>query len=218
MLTIVDFEKFKLRFFCLLSSCPEVFLSGFLWQAFGLACGCENTATSYFFMTGFGGALGAGIGHICSRLTIEDGSLVLPKRARNRALATFAAMFLGSATSWQKVVNDTNDYGMNFTQAFFFIFSTSFVLFLTTLAVLRAVGYVLKFHFIGAEKYGESVQMRFYYDAQIAMSVAMADAFFLGIITSQLVQNLVLKDCWIDRPPSQVLELKEPLVVESTKV
>jgi hypothetical protein len=205
-------------------------------------------------MTGFGGALGAGIGHICSLLTIEDGSLVLPKRARNRALATFAAMFLGSATSWQKVVNDTNDYGMNFTQAFFFIFSTSFVLFLTTLAVLRAIGYVLKFHFIGAEKYGESVQMRFYYDAQIAMSVAMADAFFLGtvsgmyndnglgglfgvtsdtpkfesliksgaavllgFITSQLVQNLVLKDCWIDRPPSQALELKEPLV-ESNKV
>jgi hypothetical protein len=249
MLELASYETYLNRSILLLWSVPEVFLSGFLWQGFGTACGCDSTSTSYFFLTGFGGALGAMVGHLICRITLLEGVPTIPRRARNKSVANFIAMFLGSATVWQKVANDTNNLGMNFTQAFFFVWVVSFTIFLTTLAVLRGVNGLMKYYW-KIENDMDTVITRFYYDVQLAISVSLADAFFLGTVSgfytdsslgglfgvtsdtpafvgmiksgaagllgfvvSQLVQNAVVKDCWIDRPASKVPDNKVPLII-----
>lgn len=188
MFALIPMERFLDRCYLLLWSMPEVFLSGFLWQAFGLSCGCDSTSTSYFFLTGFGGALGAMMGHLLSRLTFVDGMLVVPRRARNKSMANFIAMFLGSATVWQKVANDSHNMDMNFTQAFFFVFIVAFTIFLTTLAVLRTINELVKGYF-GVENDLDTVRTRFWYDVQLSLSVAMADAFFLGTTSGLYSDN-----------------------------
>ena len=190
MFALVDQVKFLNRSYLLLQAFPEVFLSGFLWQAFGYACGCDNTSTSYFFLTGFGGALGAMFGHILSKLTVVDGMLTLPRRARNKSIANFIAMFLGSATTWRKVANDTNNLGMDFWQAFFFVWFVSFVIFLSTLAVLRGLSSLYKYYTKG-EQDVDTLVVRFFYDVQLAISVATADAFFLGTVSGFYSNNIL---------------------------
>lgn len=250
MFEVSSYDKFVSRLILLLWSLPEVFLSGFLWQGFATASGYEVTSTEYFFFTGLGGGLGAMFGHILFRFSIVDGVPMLPRRARNKAFANFIAMFLGSATAWQKVANDTRNLNMNFAEAFFFVWFVSFTIFLTTLAVLRGINSLLKYYW-KIENDMDTVLQRFYYDVQLSISVSLADAFFvatlsgyytdntmggifgvngdtpafegmmksgtaavLGFTISQLVQNAVVADCWIDRPESQKLpDNKVPLII-----
>lgn len=237
---LVDFEKFKSRCFVVLTVCPELFLCGFLWSGFSYACNCSSDSAAFFFATGFGSGMGALIGHSLSHIEFVDGFPTITRQEIFHACAFFCAIFFGSGTTWQRIVNDTIDYGMNFTQAFFFVWLMCFLLFLTVLTVMRFLNTQYTRQQINRVLHVEddfmTVQQRFYFDVQLAASIAMADAFFVGTVTGvnnwnnwlspafgvydstheftamcksggstlvgflvlQLVQNAIMKDCWVD--------------------
>lgn len=202
MVTLVDSEKFLKRFSALCHTAPEIFMSGFVWQGFGIASGYSNTSASYFFITGFGAALGLMVTHILMNIQFLDGVPVVPRRARNKATVKFLALFFGSATTWQKIANDTHNYGMNFTQAFFFMWFTSFLLFLLVLTVLRLCNTALK-TYLNVENDMATVYQRYYYDIQLSVSVSLADAFFLGTSSGFYTDNALggLFGVTSDTPP-----------------
>lgn len=249
MLALADLDKILNRSCALLASAPEIFMSGFVWQGFGIASGCDITSTSYFFLTGFGGALGGSISHILVNTRIAENIPMLPRRARNKAAAMFLALFLGSGTTWQKIANDTHNYGMNFTQAFFFVWFISFLLFLTVLTAMRLLNLIVK-AYLKIENDMDTVAQRYWYDIQVSISVGLADAFFLGtssgfytdnslgglfgvtsdtpvfegmiksgasallgFMASQVVQNVVVVDSWLDRAPPVLPDNKVPLIL-----
>ena len=77
---------------------------------------------------------------------------------------------------------------MNFTQAFFFVWLVSFLLFFTTLTVLRLGNSVVKNTF-NIENEFQTVVRRIYFDMQLSISVALADAFFVGTVSDYYTDN-----------------------------
>ena len=183
---IPTWEKFKYRCFILYVLClPEVFLGGALWEGFGYACNCNIDSPSYFFSTGFGGGLGALVGHLITSITLsDDGYPIIPRIEVFHSIAYFFAILFGSGTTWQRIANDTKDYNMTFTESFFFMWTMSALLFLSMITVLRIINYQLYNVFFKEEDYyfPDRVKMkkRFLYDVQLAMGIGLADAFFVG--------------------------------------
>jgi hypothetical protein len=188
MFEIPDAEKFKARTIVLLSLCPELFLCGFLWTGLGYGCfGCSTHSAAFYFATGFGSGVGALLGHFLSHFEMVDGFPTVTKQEVFHGCAYFCAIFLGSGTTWQRIVNDTIGYGMNFTEAFFFVWLMCFLLFLTVLTAMR----FLNTRYARAELNRVldvnddfmSVKDRFIYDIQLSATIAFADAFFVGTVT-----------------------------------
>jgi hypothetical protein len=61
------------RFTVTLKTAVKVFLGAFLWEGFGLACGCSIYSDSYYFSTGAGMAIGSFIGHLLIMYTTQLG-------------------------------------------------------------------------------------------------------------------------------------------------
>jgi hypothetical protein len=111
---------------------------------------------------------------------------MIPSQEVFHAFAYFCAAFFGSGTTWQRIVNDTIRYGMNFTEAFFYVWLLCFLLFQTVLTVLRFLNtrYTKKRlnQAFGVDDF-LSVRRRFFFDIQLSLSIACADAFFVGTVT-----------------------------------
>lgn len=190
---IVDLDKFKNRCLSVLPACPKLFLCGFLWCAFSYVCNCGDDTASFYFSTGFGCGMGALIGHTAVNISFVDGYPTVSRDEIFHACAYFLAIFLGSGTTWQRIVNDTILYGMSFTEAFFFVWLMCFLLFLTVLTIMRFLNtqYTKKQldEVLHVNDDFMTVQQRFYFDVQLSASVAMADAFFVGTITGVYSDN-----------------------------
>lgn len=235
---ICSWEKFKFRTFLLLIQTPEVFLCGFCWTGFGYLCACNTDSVDYFFSTGFGSAMGAFVGHLLTSIVrSDDGWPMIPRIEVFHSIAYFFAILFGSGTTWQRIVNDTKDYGMNFTESFFFMWSMSMLLFITIITILRVINLQIVNFCTVEQFYFDTVKVkkRFLFDIQLAISIALADAFFVGtehgyysdnwlggafsitsdthagvamiksglattcgFLASQVVQNIISKDNWID--------------------
>jgi len=162
---------------------------------------------------------------------------MIPRIEVFHSIAYFFAILFGSGTTWQRIVNDTKDYGMNFTESFFFMWSMSMLLFITIITILRIINLQIV-NFCSVEQFyfdTVKVKKRFLFDIQLAISIALADAFFVGtehgyysdnwlggafsitpdthagvamiksglattcgFLASQVVQNFISKDNWID--------------------
>jgi hypothetical protein len=210
---ISHYDKFRTRTLALLPLFPDLFL--------------------------FGGGMGTLVGHSLVHIEFVDGFPTLSRQEIFHACAYFLAIFLGSGTTWQRIVNDTIRYGMNFTEAFFYVWLMCFLLFLTVLTTMRALNTQYTqdqlFKLLKVKSKFMTIHKRFYFDVQLALSVSLSDAFFVGTETSELednwlapafgiyddtskpmamiksglstlagflvlqvVQNAILKDCWID--------------------
>jgi hypothetical protein len=185
---LCSLEKFKARSWTLLVTCPGVFLCGFLWAGFSYGSGCGTHSACYYFSTGFGSGVGAWLGHILTSVSFENGMPTVPRQELFHAFAYFMAIFLGSGTTWQRIVNDTEYYNMDFNEAFLFVWLLSFLLFLTVLTALRIVNTLLRKR-TGIEELLDirddiqSTTRRFYFDIQLAFSIGLADAFFVGTVS-----------------------------------
>mmetsp|Transcript_40927 Transcript_40927/g.81391 ORF Transcript_40927/g.81391 Transcript_40927/m.81391 type:complete len:282 (+) Transcript_40927:95-940(+) len=191
---LVSMDKFLKRGYSLLTVCPELFFCGFLWAGFSYACkDCSSDSASFYFATGFGSGMGAILGHCLSHIEFIDGFPTISRQEIFHACAFFCAIFFGSGTTWQRIVNDTIDYGMDFTQAFFFVYLMCFLLFLTVLTIMRFLNTQYTKNQISEVLHVDddfmSVQQRFYFDVQLALSIASADAFFVGTVTGSLDNN-----------------------------
>lgn len=186
-------EKFKHRCIELLRITPETFLCGFLWTGFSIASGCGTYSVLFYFSAGFGSGLGALVGHAFMNGNIDRGFPAISRQELFHSVAYFFAIFLGSGTTWQRIVNDTLDYDMNFTESFFYMLCLSSMMFLAVLTVMR----MLNTQYTKAELNRTlqinnnfmTVQQRFYYDMQLATTIGMADAFFLGTVGDEYSDN-----------------------------
>ncbi|KAJ1401303.1 hypothetical protein B484DRAFT_458016 [Ochromonadaceae sp. CCMP2298] len=185
VIVIADLETFKKRSYMLLFTLPKIFLCGFFWQAFSYATNASTTSPSFYFITGFGSGLGAFVGTLLFSVEIVEGSLTLTRLDVFHSVAYFFAIFLGSGTTWQKIVNDTQDYDMNFTTAFFYMWLLASVLFCSALTVLRHLHTLFVTAVRKQDKWDdvESVYQRFYFDVQLSLCVGIADAFFVGTVS-----------------------------------
>ena len=188
-----SYDKYMKRAFSLSVVCIEIFLCGFLWCGMGYACRCGHNSTAFFFATGFGSGMGALVGHLLPQIRIENGFPTVSKQEIFHACAYFCAIFLGSGTTWQRVVNDTFDYGMTFTESFFYVWVISFLLFLTILTLMRLLNtkYSKKQfkEFLNINNDFDTVRERIYYDIQLCISTGLADAFFLGTVVGEYHNN-----------------------------
>jgi hypothetical protein len=182
--TIVDWETFKKRSLYLLRTMPEVFLCGFLWQGFSLMTNANTYSTTFYFLTGLGSGLGAFVGSLLSNIKIVEGTPSLRKLDMFHSCAFFLAILFGSGTTWQRIVNDTKDYNMNFSASFFYMWLMSTLLFCTVLTVMRRLHTAWIEHVRKQDPWDDvqSVSTRFYYDVQLSLCVGLADAFFVGTV------------------------------------
>lgn len=191
--TICEPEKLKQRFLTVLQVAPEIFLCGFLWSGFSVACDCGTETTSFYFMSGFGSGLGALFGHILTHITFENGMPTVERQELFHACAYFCAIFFGSGTTWQRIVNDTIRYNMTFTESFFYMWLLSTLMFLTVLTVMRFLNtQYTKSQFskvLQIEDDFMDVQHRFFFDIQLACVIGFADAFFVGTVTGEYTNN-----------------------------
>mmetsp|Transcript_21975 Transcript_21975/g.36810 ORF Transcript_21975/g.36810 Transcript_21975/m.36810 type:complete len:296 (+) Transcript_21975:28-915(+) len=190
---IANVDTFLKRSYRLLWVCPEAFMCGFLWQGFSFTTAGNSDTAGYYFTTGFGSGLGAFMGHMVTNINVEDGVPMIDRMEIFHSIAFFMAIFIGSGTTWQKIVNDTRSYDMNFTQAFFYMWLVSFLLFGTVLTLLRFLHTSWLIHIRHKETWDDiqSVSQRFYYDLQIASAVGLADAFFVGTVSG------IYNDNWL---------------------
>jgi hypothetical protein len=183
--------------------------------------------------------MGAVVGHLISHIEFADGFPTISRQEIFHACAFFLAIFLGSGTTWQRIVNDCIRYGMTFTEAFFYVWLLCFLLFLTVLTCMRLLNTRYARDQINrllqVDDDFMSARQRFYFDIQLALSISLADAFFVGTVKDQLennwlapafgfddntpeftamcksggatligflvlqvVQNAIMKDCWVD--------------------
>jgi hypothetical protein len=245
-------SKLYSRMLALLRVSQDIFFSGFLWQGFSLATSCDSNTTAYFFITGFGSGVGAMFGHIISNLTFKDNKPQLSSAVLLNSIAYFFALFLGTGTAWQKIVNICVNHGYNFVQTFFFVWMVTFLLFFATITILRTGNSLVKETFKLENEFETSLR-RLYFDLQLAISVGLADAFFVatikdtfpdntlspvfgvdsdtnaftamvvagsscltGFVISQVVQNTILVDSWLDPVTSThdpLAERKAPLLL-----
>lgn len=186
-------QKFKQRCIELLRITPETFLCGFLWTGFSLASGSGSYSVQFYFSAGFGAGLGALVGHGFMNMSIDRGFPTISGQEVFHSVAYFFAIFLGSGTTWQRIVNDTLDYDMNFTESFFYMICMSTLMFLAVLTAMRLMNtQYAKNEFSRVLHINDdfmTVQQRFYYDMQLASTIGMADAFFLGTIGDEYYDN-----------------------------
>ena len=76
------------------------------------------------------------MGHILTHITFENGMPAVTRQEIFHACAYFCAIFFGSGTTWQRIVNDTIRYNMTFTESFFYMWLLSSLMFLTVLTVM----------------------------------------------------------------------------------
>jgi hypothetical protein len=191
---LCSLEKFKARSWTLLITCPGVFLCGFLWSGFSYGCGCGTDSACFYFSTGFGSGVGAWLGHILTSVSFENGMPTVPRQELFHAFAYFTAIFFGSGTTWQRIVNDTKDYNMDFNEAFLFVWLMSFLLFLTVLTILRCLNTLLRKRthmeeVLQIEDDFQTATRRFYFDIQLACSIGFADACFVGTVSGYYGDN-----------------------------
>lgn len=190
---ICEPNKFKQRCLTVLQVAPEIFLCGFLWSGFSVACDCGTETNSFYFMTGFGSGLGALFGHILTHITFDNGFPIVTRQELFHACAYFCAIFFGSGTTWQRIVNDTIRYDMTFTESFFYMWLLSSLMFLTVLTVMRFLNtQYTKSQFskvLQIEDDFMDVQHRFFFDVQLCSVIGFADAFFVGTVTGEYTNN-----------------------------
>ena len=228
-------SKFVRRSYDMIYTFPKIFLCGFLWEGFGLACKCSVRATSFYFMTGLGGAIGTSTGHILAYVipNIRSGKW---KDELWQAALYGLAIFLGPGTTWQKIVNDCADWNIDFNAGLIYMWGVSAILFSCSLMGLRFLNEHLLVKVLGLQTNIATAKEKYYYDAFLAISVGLADAVFVGTVTgwgtgenwlgpafgvhpdtlplvgmiksgastlvgficAQLIQNMIVKDCWLD--------------------
>lgn len=97
---------------------------------------------------------------------------------------------------------------MNFTQSFFYMLALSPMMFLAVLTVMRLLNtQYAKDELSRALQISDdfmTVKQRFYYDIQLATTIGMADAFFLGTVGDEYSDN------WLG-PPFAVHATTVPL-------
>lgn len=186
-------KKFKQRCVETLRITPETFLCGFLWTGFSLASGYGTYSVHFYFIAGFGSGFGVLVGHSLMHTKIVGGFPSISVQEVFHSVAYFFAIFLGSGTTWQRIVNDTLDYGMNFTESFFYMMLLSTLMFLAVLTAMRLLNtQYAKRELRKALHINDdfmTVQQRFYYDMQLASTIGMADAFFLGTVGNEYSNN-----------------------------
>ena len=184
----VDYlQRLQKRNFETIYSIPKIFLGAFLWQGFGIGCSCSDDSASFYFMTGLGCALGTWIGHfLVYALLKKDAFEVLKEFLKGFFYAL--VVFLGPGTLWQRVVNDTEDWNWGFTEAFFFQWLISGLVFLVSLTCFRIVTiqFVNKWKIL--EIFKPSPQ-QFYLDLCLSISIGLGDAFFMGTAAGKYSNN-----------------------------
>lgn len=213
---------------------PKIFFGAMLWQGFSYACNCNLDSANFYFITGFGSALGTFLSSVALGLALK-GSLDDFLNEFSHGVLYALPVFLGPGTCWQKNVNDSVDWKFTFTGAFFHMFLISTALYFPAVVFLRAINqYFIKPK--GIDTGIDTVEERIYFDFLLSLSIAFGDAFFMGTAAAQhfednwlapafgvyddtpvftgmmwaglstlcgfliiqTVQNLVLKDTWLD--------------------
>lgn len=185
VLELPTLDKFKKRTIVTLVSAPKFFLAAFFWEAFSYACYSCTRETRYYFLTGFGSCLGIIIGHMSLFF------IMTPESFLDEIITCVMygiSAFLGPSTTWQKIVNDSIDWHMNFTQAFFYMLTICTLLFWAALVCLRRVNFWADKH-LGHHPNAEQMPHTLHSDFWLAVAVGSADAFFLGTIGNQLPGN-----------------------------
>lgn len=168
-------------------SLPKMFLSGFMWEGFGLASGMDTEYAGYYFMTGLGGGIGTLFGHVLVYYFVKGNDFNLWEETTKGSLYGLSAFF-GPSTLWQKLVNDMDEWGWSFASAFFFMWFISGLVFYVSMMSFRALAQVLS-HFHPVFKVVEPVQERLKSDLTLSISVGLGDAFFLGTAVNQFPPN-----------------------------
>ncbi len=155
-----------------------MFLSAFMWEGFGIASGYSIESTKYYFITGFGGGVGTIVGHVLVYAIIKGRDLSFLEELATGTLYGLSA-FLGPSTIWQKVVNDTAEWGWSFTAAFFFMWLVSGLIFYANMIVFRVIA-VIGSKYSNVLKIVEPAGQRLWSDLSLSISVGLGDAFFMG--------------------------------------
>jgi hypothetical protein len=208
---LCPWKLYKWRLYNMLFNLPGMFLSGFFWQGMSYAYidnypGTNADTAGFYFMTGLGSGIGTGLGQIlCNFQVFSVTGLMLPKLPSEQffhGICYGLACFLGSSTIWQALVNCSLHYSWSFVETFFFVFWFSSMTFWLSLMVWRfctAIIFPTSSHIHLSESSLASERdyllvERVIMDLQIALSVGMADAFFLGTLADTWSDN------FLDRP------------------
>jgi len=162
---------------------PKIFFGAFGWEAFALIAtdlaGSSQDDATYFLLTGVGDAIGYFLAHMVSMhlLCIDFMSDDYIAEVHNGLLITFASGIVGG-TLWGVWVWIAYEYlALTFSQAFFYIYAISFVVFFSSLLALREINAAMPKSIrlrVG------TVEKKWQYDLTLSLSVASADAFFIA--------------------------------------
>jgi hypothetical protein len=171
-------DKLKFRFLQTFAAVPKIFLGGFLWEGFALACKCSTYDSSFYWMTGVGSAIGVLVGHVLGQAMYQRASFSIFEETTLAVLYGFCVLF-GTGTAWQRIVNDAVAYNMNFNQAFFFMWILAFLLFFASVTFFRKVTELC------ADKMNQKavfahISSSLYCDLLFSFSIGLGDAFFIG--------------------------------------
>lgn len=197
--------KLKRRFMELGMTAPKIFMAAFLWQGFGLACGCNPDSSNFYFMTGFGSAVGTFVGHVVFSALAMRGNFD-PKHELLEGVIYAMPIFLGPGTAWQKIVNDCQDWGFNFDESFCYMWLVSFLILICSLCFLRILNERIVRR-LEIDVHVGTIRDKFPTDFQIAMSIGFGDAFFMGTVPEQFSSDFLAPPFGVydDTPPFEAM-------------
>eukprot|EP01039_Chlorochromonas_danica_P010641 gene10641-11797_t len=175
------------RFYESALSIPKMFLCAFLWEGFGLGSGYASESVDFYFITGLGGGVGVLVGHLLA-FAVAKGKDFKWQEELTRGSLYGISVFLGPATLWQKIVNDTDEWGWSFTGAFFFMWLIASLTYFASMTFFRAVAEIGSKH-LPILKVVEPPSLRIWSDFSLSISVGLGDAFFMGTVPDQFNHN-----------------------------
>ena len=176
----------KARLFNTILKIPPLFLCGFLWEGFALSTDCSIDSSCYYFLTGIGAAIGTFVGHLLAYLA-SRGDHDIASELYEAFIHSFGILF-GPGTTWQRIVNDASDWGLTFTGAFFYMWLLSALLWFASVTAAKiTLDYVLIQSKIEKSVKIDKIQiLKFFF---VAISIGLADAFFLGTVSDTFDNN-----------------------------
>jgi hypothetical protein len=176
---VPQLHKLKIRFTETFMTVPKIFLGAFLWEGFSLGSKLGEYDVAFYWISGLGCAVGTQFGHVAITFIVQRGHDFSYFHDATKGFLYGLAVLFGPGTAWQRVVNDAHDWGLTFTQAFFYMWLISCLLFFTSLTFFRKVIEVISIK-TNTEKRFIHLRSSLYFDFLISLSVGMGDAFFMG--------------------------------------
>lgn len=135
----------------------------------------------YFFLTGVGTIIGITIAEL---IIVAATTKITTKYTWDELYTLFhfhillcIAIGFSAGTLWQVNVNIGLYLGFNFTEAFFFMFALTFLIFMVAVSTVREVNGLLP---EWARLRLQKTDDKLWYDVTLGLAVAAADAFFVG--------------------------------------